>query len=63
MKVNNCTNMNHRRANSPVRICPQCGEVVNQSVAEKKCSEESHAKMRKQRNIYCVDCGERLIGQ
>ena len=62
MKRNNCTNMNHRRADSPVRICPQCGEEVNQSVAEIRCGEENHAKKRRQGNVYCVDCGERLIG-
>ncbi len=61
MKANKCANMNHRRADSPVRMCPQCGEVVNQSVTKKKCDKENHAQKRKQRNIYCCDCGERLI--
>lgn len=61
MKTTKCSNMNHKRTDSPVRICPKCGEVVNQSIPEKICSDENHAKKRRQHNVYCCDCGERLI--
>ena len=56
-----CTNMNHRRRDSPVAFCPDCGEVVNPGIPPKSCSEESHAKRRRARNYHCVDCGEQLI--
>jgi hypothetical protein len=62
MNKNYCQNMNHRRSNSPVRICPSCGEVVNASIAAKKCSEEDHAAKRRRQCKYCVDCGMLLIG-
>jgi hypothetical protein len=56
-----CTNFNHRRANSPVRACPMCGEVVNINISIKNCSEEEHAKRRKDRSKYCIDCHKQLI--
>ncbi len=56
-----CQNMNHRRRDSPVAFCPNCGEVVNPGIAPKSCSEESHGKQRRGRSDYCVDCGEQLI--
>jgi hypothetical protein len=39
-----------------------CGELVNQRVARKKCVEATHARSRQDRNKYCADCGEQLIG-
>jgi rRNA maturation protein Nop10 len=56
-----CPNMNHRRRDSPVAFCPDCGEVVNPGIPPRSCSEESHAKQRRERSHYCVDCGEQLI--
>jgi predicted RNA-binding Zn-ribbon protein involved in translation (DUF1610 family) len=56
-----CDNMNHRRANAPVSHCPQCGGVVNKLVAIKQCSEAHHAAARRDRGIFCVDCGTQLI--
>ena len=56
-----CPNMNHRRRDSPVGFCPECGEVVNPGIAPKNCGQASHAKQRKGRNHYCVNCGEQLI--
>ena len=56
-----CPNYNHGRANAPVRFCPMCGDVVNEKIPIKTCSEEKHAKSRRERNKYCVDCGEQLI--
>jgi rRNA maturation protein Nop10 len=56
-----CPNMNHRRRESPVAFCPECGEVVNQGIPPRSCSEESHAKQRRGRSHYCVDCREQLI--
>jgi len=56
-----CQNMNHRRPNSPVRGCPDCGEVVNARIPPRACSEAGHARRRRERSTYCVDCGKRLI--
>ncbi len=58
---NRCPNYNHSRANATVRTCPMCGEVVNRNIPEKNCSEEEHAKRRKDRSKYCIDCGKQLI--
>ena len=61
MKTVVCPNLNHRRSNSPVRFCPKCGEVVNNAVAVKRCSEMTHAQRRQDRDQFCVDCGEQLV--
>lgn len=62
MDSDRCMNNNHSRSNVPVRFCPDCGEVVGKSVAVKTCSSETHARRRKDRNKYCVDCGGTLAG-
>lgn len=61
MRNNSCPNLNHSRSNVPVRHCPTCGDVVNENVPAKKCSEEQHAKNRLDQNRFCVNCGEQLI--
>jgi len=58
---NPCENLNHRRTNAPVRHCPLCGGVVNEGVCAKQCSETRHAAARRQRTVFCVDCGAQLI--
>lgn len=58
-----CDNMNHRRANSPVSHCPQCGGVVNANIASAACSNDKHATSRRQGSMFCVDCGTQLIVQ
>ena len=58
---NSCPNFNHSRANASVHFCPMCGDVVNRNIPIKNCSEEKHAKERKDRNNYCIDCGKQLI--
>ena len=55
-----CPNLNHGRSDAPVRACPMCGEIVNPRVPPKECSEEEHAKRKRERNAYCVYCGKRL---
>ena len=57
-----CANDNHRRAVVTVRFCPNCGMVVNANILVRGCLEEKHARMRRTRSIFCMDCGER-IGQ
>ena len=54
-----CPNMNHGRSNAPVKYCPTCGETVNSS-ANGKCNPEQHATRRKNRSIFCHDCGKKL---
>ena len=56
-----CENYNHGRWNAPVRSCPSCGGVVNQNLPIKKCTQDEHAKKRRERNKFCVHCGEELI--
>ena len=56
-----CENYNHGRLNVPVRFCPSCGGVVNQNLLIKKCTQDEHAKNRRERNTFCVRCGEQLI--
>ena len=55
-----CPNLNHGRADPPVRACPMCGAIVNSRVLAKACSDGRHALLRRERNAYCVDCGKRL---
>ncbi len=58
---NRCLNFNHSHSNAPVRFCSMCGEVVNENLPIKNCSQEEHAKSRYERNKYCIDCVEQLI--
>ena len=55
-----CDNFNHRRSNAPVGYCPQCGERVNERVRAQPCTEAMHALARRQRDAWCVHCGETL---
>jgi hypothetical protein len=55
-----CPNDNHGRSVVTVRFCPNCGVVVNKSILAKGCDPEKHARRRRVRNTYCVDCGQGL---
>jgi len=55
-----CANDNHGRSVVTVRFCSTCGVIVNDAIRAKGCSELGHARMRRDRSAYCVDCGERL---
>lgn len=59
MAVERCKNMNHGRSNVTIRHCPNCGEVVSKT-ANGRCDETLHAARRKERNLYCCDCGKKL---
>jgi predicted RNA-binding Zn-ribbon protein involved in translation (DUF1610 family) len=56
-----CHNDNHGRAVVTVRFCPNCGAVVNERILAKRCPPEKHARMRRSRSTYCVDCGQGLV--
>ena len=56
-----CPNFYHRRTNAPVRFCSQCGDVVNDAIPIRQCTEEAHTVKRRNRQKYCVDCGEPLV--
>ena len=56
-----CPNLNHRNTVITVRHCATCGEIVNARVQARRCSEESHRTARKERNHYCVYCGNQLL--
>lgn len=60
-KVTDCPNLNHRNPHVPVRFCSNCGEVVNGDLPIKRCGEQEHARRRRERETFCVHCGERLI--
>ncbi len=60
-QTKSCPNLNHDQLDTQIRYCPKCGDVVNKNMPEKKCSDETHAQHRKNRNTYCVDCGELII--
>jgi hypothetical protein len=57
-----CGNLIHRCSNVPVRFCKECGEVVNEEVSAKACSEEEHERKRLDRATYCSECGQPLAG-
>ena len=56
-----CANCNHWKSNILVRFCSMCGEVVNEKIPMKRCPEEEHGIKKRQRNKYCVDCGQQLM--
>lgn len=56
---NRCPNMNHGRLNAPVKYCPMCGDSVNRS-ASGNCDQARHAELRKNRLLFCSDCGKKL---
>lgn len=56
-----CPNMNHGRFNPPVRYCPTCSKVVNARITNPICSEEEHARKRRERYNFCGDCGKKLV--
>jgi predicted RNA-binding Zn-ribbon protein involved in translation (DUF1610 family) len=56
-----CPNLNHRRADAPVRFCPKCGAVVNARVQLVRCTSVKHDASRRNHSDFCVDCGEQLI--
>jgi hypothetical protein len=43
-----------------VRCCPTCGDVLNAKIAASSCRQDSHAKKRRDRNHFCMDCGASL---
>ena len=55
-----CPNDNHGRAVVTVRFCPNCGVIVNKRILAGGCSLEKHARRRRGRSTYCVDCGHGL---
>jgi hypothetical protein len=56
-----CDNMNHRRPNSPIAHCVECGRVVNPRLTGGACDENTHAQARRRQLPYCAACGRQLI--
>lgn len=56
-----CDNLNHRRTQPSMRHCPTCGDVVNAKLAVQRCSETQHNATRRDRSVFCGECGTRLI--
>ena len=63
MSVERCENKNHSKMNVVVRNCTSCGEIVNQKISKRHCSNEDHARRRKDRNAYCANCGKDLLAR
>jgi len=61
MQSKRCPNDNHGRMVVTVRFCPNCGEIVNANIVGRKCPADSHARMRRARNTFCMDCGAGLL--
>jgi hypothetical protein len=61
MRQQHCPNDNHGRSVVTVRFCPNCGVVLNANILGARCPEHVHARARRSRNTFCVDCGDRLI--
>ena len=58
---NDCRNMNHGKVNPPITFCPNCGEkFVSSAATASRCSDETHKSRRKDRNLFCLDCGKDL---
>ena len=55
-----CPNQNHLRRDAPVRNCPQCGGVVNESLPLPSCADAEHGEQRRRQGLFCVHCGEQL---
>ena len=54
-KGNECSNLNHRSANAPVRFCPVCGEVVNENIPIRACNGGDMPKGEvKETSIVCI---------
>ena len=60
MQSKRCPNDNHGRMVVTVRCCPNCGEIVNENIVARKCVVDAHAKMRRSRYSFCMDCGAGL---
>lgn len=56
-----CANDNHGRTMVTIRFCPNCGVAVNRNIRATGCPEEKHARSRRDRNTFCVDCGKELL--
>ncbi len=54
-----CTNMNHSRSQISIRFCPTCGVILNANIKQ-NCDEAKHASLRKNRNVFCYECGKKL---
>jgi hypothetical protein len=54
-----CPNMNHNKSNAPCKYCPSCGKVVNAGL-HTKCDHQKHFARRKDRDQFCIDCGQSL---
>ncbi len=61
MHVKRCPNDNHGRMVVTVRCCPSCGEIVNAKIVARKCLADAHARMRRSRHPFCMDCGAGLL--
>ena len=61
MQAKRCPNDNHGRMVVRIRFCPSCGEVLNRNIVSRTCPEDTHVKMRRSRNSYCMDCGTGLL--
>lgn len=58
VRFNDCKNLNHGKSNVVIGFCPQCGTRFNGRRGS--CDSAAHARYRKQRFSFCLDCGNSL---
>lgn len=51
--------MNHSRSQISIRFCPTCGVLLNANI-KPNCDDTKHASLRKNRNVFCYECGKKL---
>ncbi|HVK61990.1 MAG TPA: hypothetical protein VM432_10585 [Bdellovibrionales bacterium] len=61
IRPNPCKNLNHGRSNVSIGFCPECGERFD-SKKSLMCNTQKHMDYRKQRFVFCIDCGGKLAG-
>lgn len=54
-----CPNFNHSRTYISISFCPQCGDKFNTQF-KSSCNEDTHRLRRKDRHVFCIDCGKNL---
>lgn len=44
-----------------IQYCPACGEKFDVRIGVKHCSDINHDSRRKERDLFCCDCGISLV--
>ncbi len=58
-KKEKCDNLNHRLNDVKIKYCVDCGHQFS-ALKSVSCNDIKHAQRRKDRNVFCRDCGKKL---